>query len=155
MASSYSELLRDPRWQRKRLEIMKRDNFTCQKCGHDDKPLNVHHCYYSLADDGQKRMPWDYESSSLVTLCEDCYFEETEYARDQKKYLIDALSRKGLMREGFNEIASGIDACPLQNFDEFTISAIAWTLSNPELLSEISNRFYDSIQQSIRLKKWA
>jgi 5-methylcytosine-specific restriction endonuclease McrA len=30
--SKYSEKLRDPRWQKKRLEIFQRDNFICQNC---------------------------------------------------------------------------------------------------------------------------
>ena len=30
-SSDYSKLLQDPRWQKKRLEIMQRDNFTCQQ----------------------------------------------------------------------------------------------------------------------------
>ena len=29
----YSEKLKDPRWQKKRLEILERDNFRCQYCG--------------------------------------------------------------------------------------------------------------------------
>lgn len=31
---TYSQKLRDPRWQKKRLEILERDSFTCQHC-HD------------------------------------------------------------------------------------------------------------------------
>jgi len=27
---TYSEKLKDPRWQKKRLEILSRDNFTCE-----------------------------------------------------------------------------------------------------------------------------
>lgn len=30
--SDYSQKLLDPRWQRKRLEILQRDDFTCQVC---------------------------------------------------------------------------------------------------------------------------
>lgn len=70
---SYSQLLKDPRWQRKRLEIMQRDNFTCQICGHADKPLHVHHIHYEKG-----RMPWEYNGSQLITLCEDCHKSEHE-----------------------------------------------------------------------------
>lgn len=79
--SKYSSMLRDPRWQKKRLEIMERDKFTCLSCGAKDKTLNVHHMYYRT---GKK--VWEYESDSLKTLCEDCHellagdkkeFEET------------------------------------------------------------------------------
>ncbi len=70
MGSSYSSKLRDARWQRKRLEVMKRDNWTCRSCGAsgDGVTLNVHHAYYESG-----RLPWDYEDESLVTWCEDCH----------------------------------------------------------------------------------
>ena len=35
---NYSEQLKSPKWQKKRLEIMQRDKFTCQLCG--DKVYN-------------------------------------------------------------------------------------------------------------------
>jgi 5-methylcytosine-specific restriction endonuclease McrA len=66
---NYSEKLRDPRWQRKRLEIMNRDSFHCLCCNHSvSKPLNVHHLYYEKGFD-----PWEYDDDSLVTLCDDCH----------------------------------------------------------------------------------
>jgi len=68
MKSTYSEKLRDPRWQRKRLEIMSRDNFSCQNCGSTTETLNVHHKAYL-----PKTQPWDYADHFLVTLCERCH----------------------------------------------------------------------------------
>lgn len=65
---SYAELLKDPRWQKKRLEIMQRDNFTCQLCGSKSDVLNVHHKHYI-----EDRLPWEYEGVLLVTLCQDCH----------------------------------------------------------------------------------
>jgi len=71
----YWQKLKDPRWQRKRLEIMERDNFECQNCGDKDTTLNVHHGYYEKGVD-----PWEYPDNSLVTLCEPCHLA----ARDRK-----------------------------------------------------------------------
>ena len=68
---TYSELLKDPRWQKKRLEILNRDNFTCQICGHNDRTLHVHHIHYKK---GKK--PCEYDEESLITLCDDCHEEE-------------------------------------------------------------------------------
>jgi 5-methylcytosine-specific restriction endonuclease McrA len=62
----YSEKLRDPRWQKKRLEVMNRDNFTCLACGDSKSTLNVHHMYYN-------GNPWDAHIDSLETLCETCH----------------------------------------------------------------------------------
>lgn len=74
---TYAERLKDPRWQRKRLEILNRDNFTCQECGSPDKTLHVHHRRYQHG-----MSPWEYPKNELVTLCEDCHARETE--RDQR-----------------------------------------------------------------------
>ena len=50
---TYVEKLRDPRWQRRRLEIFQRDNWTCQLCSRTDLELHVHHLYRTTKD------PWD------------------------------------------------------------------------------------------------
>lgn len=69
--SEYSKLLRDPRWQKKRLEILNRDKFQCVLCGNDNETLHVHHKIYKS---GKK--PWEYENSLLVTLCDGCHENE-------------------------------------------------------------------------------
>lgn len=63
----------DPRWQKKRLEVMQRDGFECLHCGNGKATLNVHHCYYVAGRD-----PWEYHSNSLQTLCEECHTTSTE-----------------------------------------------------------------------------
>lgn len=65
---TYWELLRDPRWQRVRLQVMERENFRCQECGSAEQTLNVHHCYYRK---GLK--PWEYPIGTLRCLCEACH----------------------------------------------------------------------------------
>lgn len=65
-SSKYSESLNDPRWQRKRLEIMRRDDFKCVACGDDKSELHVHHATY----DG---MPWETADENLQTLCRKCH----------------------------------------------------------------------------------
>lgn len=65
---NYSELLRDPRWQKKRLEILELDAWRCRRCENKEKTLHVHHLYYIKFAN-----PWDYTNDALVTLCEDCH----------------------------------------------------------------------------------
>ena len=67
---TYSEKLRDPRWQKTRLEIMSRDRFQCVKCFSETTTLTVHHFYYISG-----REPWEYPSESMHTLCRDCHTE--------------------------------------------------------------------------------
>src|ERR1041384_2592432 len=82
--ASYFELLRDPRWQRKRLEILQRDGWACTACRATDRQLHVHHNGYLK---GKK--PWEYEDWNLVTLCDDCH----EKATGSIAHLKESLSR--------------------------------------------------------------
>jgi hypothetical protein len=66
MKKSYSELLLDPRWQKKRLNIMQRDQFACNFCGNTKNTLHVHHLQYTDS-------PWDIDDKYLVTLCDECH----------------------------------------------------------------------------------
>lgn len=68
MKKTYSEKLKDPRWQQMRLKVMERDQFTCRKCRSKDKTLNVHHLAYAKG-----KAPWEYDGEALMTLCEECH----------------------------------------------------------------------------------
>ena len=57
---------KDPRWQRKRLEILDRDNFACVACGATDKELHVHHIKYAAE-------LWEADTDDLQTLCTACH----------------------------------------------------------------------------------
>lgn len=91
---SYLEKLRDPRWQRVRLEIMSRDNFSCRSCAADNRTLNVHHRWYETGKD-----PWEYPPEALVTLCEDCHLLETKGREHAEKVLLGICQKMLLVRE--------------------------------------------------------
>jgi hypothetical protein len=79
--STYSEKLKDPRWQRKRLEVLSRDKFTCQSCGSTTDTLHVHHCHYFKGD------PWNTPDDLLLTLCEECHDHRQECENDARHAL--------------------------------------------------------------------
>lgn len=64
MNKPYWQKLQDPRWQKKRLEIMSRAGFKCEDCGGDDEMLHIHHSFYRKGLE-----PWEYPNSSLHCLC--------------------------------------------------------------------------------------
>lgn len=65
--NDYAKQLKDPRWQKKRLEVMNRDGFTCRDCGSAKDTLHVHHCGY------RGKSPWDAPSEILITVCDPCH----------------------------------------------------------------------------------
>lgn len=70
---TYSEKLKDPRWQRKRLEVLSAAGFKCEECGDGTATLHVHHCYYEKG-----LMPWEYPDEALKCVCEFCHKERQE-----------------------------------------------------------------------------
>jgi hypothetical protein len=94
--SKYSEKLKDPQWQRKRLRILERDEFSCQICGDTESPLAVHHYKYS----GE---PWEVEDKYLKTLCENCHESEHKDLKEYKKLLLDTMEE--LQSECYREVA--------------------------------------------------
>lgn len=86
---SYAEQLRDPRWQRKRLEILSRDGFKCELCGDDKSTLHVHHKRYVKG-----RMPWEYDATELSTVCENCH-ESADHTRVMSAEVMSRLPLDG------------------------------------------------------------
>lgn len=85
---NYSEKLKHPKWQRKRLEIMQRDDFKCKMCYDTETTLHIHHLEYSDGD------PWDIENEKLITLCEDCHKiveDSNEIAKNSKPDDLEAI----------------------------------------------------------------
>lgn len=85
-SEAYLAKLRDPRWQKKRLQVLERDGWACQMCGDSENTLHVHHRYYSRGVE-----PWDYLNDVLVTLCAECHEAEGEAMREVEHDLIRAL----------------------------------------------------------------
>lgn len=87
---AYTEMLKSPRWQRKRLEIFQRDNWRCRHCGSGAATLHVHHMVYQSG-----RPPWEIGSNLLVTLCENCH---TEIRRIRSSNLRQWIDEDGYIR---------------------------------------------------------
>jgi 5-methylcytosine-specific restriction endonuclease McrA len=124
--SNYSELLKDPRWQVKRIAILKRDNFTCQECGARNTMLHVHHHFYTVDTN-----PWDYDDCMLITLCEECHINE-EFLKN-----FDTLSYRYLLTIGFT-----------RNKISKLIAALSQRLNVTEIPSDDIERLIDVVKPS-------
>jgi 5-methylcytosine-specific restriction endonuclease McrA len=65
---SIKEQYEHPHWQRKRLEIFRRDGWECRCCGATNKQLHVHHLYYE-----NDLHVWEYDNEALATVCDKCH----------------------------------------------------------------------------------
>lgn len=73
---TYKEQLTDPRWQKKRLQILERDKWTCQICLDTEDQLQVHHKNY---DKTYKTLAWEYPDHNYQTLCNICHKALTDH----------------------------------------------------------------------------
>lgn len=72
---TYAEKLKDPRWQKKRLEVLNYNDFTCNICNDTESTLHVHHKMYAKGKE-----PWEYEHEQYAVLCENCH--EIKHTKD-------------------------------------------------------------------------
>lgn len=118
----YAAKFKDPRWQKKRLEILSRDNFTCQICFDNKSTLNVHHRWYA-----ENAEPWDYSARALVTLCEQCHEEETIRLRFMQRDLVSILKEAGAMSQQFYELCCAF-ALATRESKERPLFDMEWTV---------------------------
>lgn len=118
---TYAEKLKDPRWQRKRLEIFQRDDFKCIWCKDSTKTLHVHHLKYE-----RKNEPWDYNNEYLVTVCEYCHEIETNFRKESERELLEILA--------------------LKRFSQYDLQLLcSYIYDNSEQLKTISNEYDASL----------
>lgn len=134
---SYSEKLKDPRWQKLRLQIFERDQWKCQICGDDESTLNVHHRWY---DRGAE--PWEASPECLVTLCETCHENESNNRRDEEQALLNALKRRYWAHD-LRQIVKIFEHMPLKEVNEVQLSAVAWMLSDGGRIELMLCDFWD------------
>jgi len=79
---TYSELLTSPKWQKKRLLVLNRDNFTCQYCGDGETELHIHHTKY---EKGKNAI--EISEQYLLTLCRICHYNVTFLTSDIECFL--------------------------------------------------------------------
>lgn len=76
---NYAEQLKSPMWQKKRLEILERDKFTCQICLDTETQLHIHHQSY---DKTYQTKAWEYPNHVYKTLCSDCHKAITDHLQE-------------------------------------------------------------------------
>ena len=145
MGKAYSALLRDPRWQRKRLEILQRDEWACQQCFGTDSTLHVHHRVYT---DG--KAPWEYEEHLLVTLCEECHNEEHGWAQRAMTRFHRSLAAEGWLGGEMNWLAGSLEniARPLNRYPpEVQACIIAWALQDDTMASLMADGYWEWLRK--------
>lgn len=129
----YWQKLQDPRWQRKRLEILNRAEFCCEGCGDSESQLQVHHGYYEKGKE-----PWEYEDDTLWCLCDKCH----EKAHVARKTVNIALAK--YIPSDLNSVADALSAT--EERDPVFYAQLAYLMrENPRMVERLVNHLFESI----------
>ena len=137
---TYSDKLKDPRWQKKRLEILNRDNFCCQQCFDSESTLHVHHRRYLGKD------PWDIPSEYLITLCQDCHQYETD-EMDAAIHDLTEMVKAKFFAGSVRKLAEAFHGLEIHYECQVTADVIKHFLANKERYLEIENKFFDYLSE--------
>lgn len=148
-SSAYAEKLKDPRWQKKRLQIMERDGFTCQICFDSESMLVVHHRYYIW-----KKEPWDYDNDLLVTLCQACHEAEHD-EQDPASDLLKMLKWRGFFNHSISGLTTAIHAMPMVYPPDVIASAIVHLMGSEERMKDFMARYFADLAEMDKAKKSA
>jgi hypothetical protein len=139
MYVKYSEKLKDPRWQKKRLEVFLRDEFTCQICLDSETTLNVHHKRYIPNNE-----PWDYSLNDLITLCENCHNVERDTRGKAESVLLEQL-KLIFFSSDIEALSQAVSSMPLSHVPGVVMSAICWNIVNNQ--KELIDKYFKAIEK--------
>jgi hypothetical protein len=131
----YFERLLNPKWQKKRLEILSRDEWTCQKCFDSENTLNVHHMRYL-----KNKNPWEYPNNLLITLCKNCHEIESNNRRASIDRLIAALDHVFFYEE-INDLTRAIWMIHGYKKD-YTSGIIEYIFSDKSIMDDIEKKYF-------------
>jgi hypothetical protein len=108
---TYSEKLKSPLWQMKRLEIFQRDNWTCVSCNRHCPThlltMHVHHIKYL-----PNLEPWEYDNSYLATYCELCHNTEHLIGDQINESLVDLVRQNKIFIKPVSQLAVLVEKWP-------------------------------------------
>jgi len=134
MESEYSKKLKDVRWQKMRLTVFERDDWTCRawlcgrKEGREHYTLQAHHRYYRRGAE-----PWDYAQESIITMCEECHQKETAERWKAEQNLLKQLREKGLLAGDLGWFASHLETDETIEDPSSLMFAFGWILGDRNL----------------------
>ena len=145
--AKYSEKLKDPRWQKKRLKILERDEWHCQKCFDDESTLVVHHRLYL-----PNAEPWDYPDELLITLCESCHEYEGSERHGNESDLLSMI-RRNFLADDIHTLAAGFHQLKLLHIPGVVAGAYELALSDETIQRDLIDRYFKMLEEQAKNKK--
>lgn len=138
---AYLEKLKDPRWQKKRLQILERDKWACQWCGNNTSTLHVHHIAYYEGE------VWDTPDDLLVTLCESCHSEEEKALKGSRNDFFNDLRKRGFTSMSFSYLPTIFDKDRGWGLYEPSFDILKMVVDNDELWNAMEQKFWERLSK--------
>lgn len=135
----YFEKLKDPRWQRLRLEILQRDDFACQNCGTNTETLHVHHLNYTGYN------PWNAPSEDLITLCEECHETESKESKAIEIQLVRNVKSAKFLSSDIEQISKGFNDIQMVHCPEVVAAAIRDLFINKDAMNFLVSNYLNNL----------
>jgi hypothetical protein len=114
-STRYLDKFKDPRWQKKRLQLLELHNWKCDDCNNTENELHVHHRFYIKG-----REPWEYDNDVFQVLCSDCHSMKHKKINN-KHYLklINLIEDNDIEFDLITELEGIIESCIANNYVGF------------------------------------
>lgn len=134
----YAEKLKDPRWQKLRLEIFERDEWICQSCHDDENTLVVHHLSYEYGKE-----PWEYPLDNFMTLCQDCHDREYQERDRYEKQLLRAIRGRGFLVDDLSRFVTAFLNVKMSYPPEVTATMIEFAIT--EATGKVNGLYWEDL----------
>jgi hypothetical protein len=134
---TYSEKLKDPRWQKRRLDVLEKAEWQCAVCQSESKEMHVHHNVYKKG-----HLPWEYDDLELRALCKDCHKDEEEIREEFLSLICRVPPEYPLLTilEAVRQIFS--------RGDEWEFNDWCFCAEHPDLMREAHRRRVERVNRS-------
>jgi hypothetical protein len=143
----YADKLKDPRWQKKRLKILERDNWACRGCNDTKNSLAVHHLKYFPDKD-----PWECPDRFLMTLCEECHRQEREHRPYVEQAMLEYLRERGFLCGDLGDMNGGFASNKWDIPPTAVATIIVTMLRVPEFMRKILDESHDPLPSLLKSK---
>lgn len=140
---TYAEKLKDPRWQKKRLEILDAADWKCQSDYCQSEPnttLHVHHKIYIKGN-----QPWEYEDWAYKVLCGPCHKLQQAFMDKSS----EVLAKNDLLCEALSNLSNDKDA--MDSFVSLCYTISFWKPKARERALHLAHLSLNSFEEAYAL----
>ena len=135
--TTYSEKLKDPRWQKLRLEVLNRDTWACQNCYDDTSTLAVHHLYYTKGTE-----PWEYPLNAFLTLCEGCHQQETDGRRASERNFMEDIRKIPILAVDLDQLSAYFTGMAFTHVREVVLEVLGMYVAQGDLQRRVIDIYF-------------